>query len=219
MPHSKWENGIKRVATVIKGAQTQVKAYNELTVAGTDLLVYGVLDALKAGTIFDVKFINKSFGSAELAGKYLDCSQHPAYFYIVPEAQKFVYLVSDGEDLYTETYTPHNSRPFAEIAKEFLDLAFVNRTPEKQLRIALSVIKFAADEIRLLDERIAILDESPASRHHPKRPVAAPLRNAVRKGEREKHTFCICRVEVENWENVGVGGYCRVGRESWEIRA
>lgn len=121
IPHPKWENGIKRVATVINGAQTQVKAYNELTVAGTDLLVYGVLDALKAGTIYDVKFINKSFGSAELAGKYLDCSQHPAYFYIVPEAQKFVYLVSDGEDLYTETYTPHNTRPFAEIAKEFIE--------------------------------------------------------------------------------------------------
>lgn len=120
-PHPKWENGIKRVATLIKGAQTQVKAYNELTIGGTDLLVYGVLDALKAGVIFDVKFSNKSFGSAELAGKYLDCSQHPTYFYIVPEAQRFVYLVSDGEDLYTETYTPHNSRPFAEIAKEFLD--------------------------------------------------------------------------------------------------
>lgn len=121
VPHSKWENGIRRVATLLRGAQTQVKAYNELTVAGTDLLVYGVLDALKAGTIFDVKFINKSFGSAELAGKYLDCSQHPTYFYIVPEANRFTYLVSDGEDLYTETYTPRNSRPFAEIAKEFLD--------------------------------------------------------------------------------------------------
>jgi len=120
-PHPKWENGIKSVATLLRDSQTQVKAYNELTVDGTELLVYGVLDALRAGTIYDVKFINKSFGSAELAGKYLDCSQHSAYFYIVPEAQKFVYLVSDGEDIYTETYTPHNSRPFAEIAKEFLD--------------------------------------------------------------------------------------------------
>ena len=120
-PHRKWENGIRDVAAFIEGAQTQVKAYNELTVNGIDLLVYGVLDALKAGTIYDVKFSNTKFKDADLAGKYFDCSQHPAYFYIVPEAQKFIYLVSDGEDLYTETYTPHNSRPFAEIAKEFLD--------------------------------------------------------------------------------------------------
>ena len=118
--HPKWENGINAVATLIKGAPVQVTAQRELTIGSMNLLVYGVLDALKAGTIFDVKFSNKGFGSAELAGKYLDYSQHPTYFVIVPEAQEFKYLVSDGEDLYTECYTRKNSRPFEEIAKEFL---------------------------------------------------------------------------------------------------
>ena len=120
-PHPKWEQGIQSVATVIKGAQTQVKAQRELTVAGIDLLVYGILDGLKAGSIFDVKFSNKKFGSAELAGKYLDSPQHPTYFYIVPEAYEFTYLVSDGEDIYPERYTPKDTRPFPEIAKEFLE--------------------------------------------------------------------------------------------------
>lgn len=118
--HSKWENGINAVATLIKGAPVQVTAQRELTIGSMNLLVYGVLDALKAGTIFDVKFSNKGFGSAELAGKYLDSPQHPTYFFIVPEAQEVKYLVSDGEDLYTECYTRKNSRPFEEIAKEFL---------------------------------------------------------------------------------------------------
>lgn len=118
--HPKWENGINAVATLIKGAPVQVTAQRELTIGSMNLLVYGVLDALKAGTIFDVKFSNKGFGSAELAGKYLDSPQHPTYFFIVPEAQEFKYLVSDGEDLYTECYTRKNSRPFEEIAKEFL---------------------------------------------------------------------------------------------------
>lgn len=121
VPNPSWENGIKAVATAIKGAQTQVKAQRECTVGNKTLLVYGILDALKAGVISDVKFSNGSFGSAELAGKYLNASQHSAYFYIVPEAYRFDYLVSDGEDLYTETYTRSNTRPFEEIAAEFLN--------------------------------------------------------------------------------------------------
>lgn len=116
----KWEKGVNAVASLIKGAAWQVKASRELSVGSTELLVYGVIDALKAGVIYDVKFSNKSFGQAELAGKYLDSPQHPAYFYIEPEAREFRYLVSDGTDLYTETYTRENSRPFQEIAAEFL---------------------------------------------------------------------------------------------------
>ena len=116
----KWFDGAKAVATVIKGASVQVKASRELTVAGMDFLVYGILDALKAGSIYDVKFLNKSFGSAELAGKYLESPQHPAYFYIVPEALDFTYLVSDGQDLYTERYTPEDCRPFPDIVAEFI---------------------------------------------------------------------------------------------------
>ena len=115
-----WANGITAVATAIKGAQTQVKASRELRIGDMTLFVYGVLDALKAGTIYDVKFSTKGFRSAELAGKYLDSPQHSTYFFIVPEAREFIYLVSDGDDLYTERYTPENSRPFEEIAKEFL---------------------------------------------------------------------------------------------------
>ena len=123
----KWYAGAKAVADVIKGAPVQVKAYRDLTVGDMDFLVYGIMDALKAGVIYDVKFSNKSFGSAELAGKYLDSPQHPTYFYLEPEATEFQYLVSDGTDLYTETYTRKNSRPFPEIVSEFIgSLAAMN---------------------------------------------------------------------------------------------
>ncbi len=118
--YPKWYKGANAVATVIKGAPVQVKASRELSVGSMDLLLYGILDALKAGTIYDVKFSNKSFGSAELAGKYLDSPQHSAYFYLIPEAHTFKYLVSDGEDLYTETYTRDATIPFPELAKMFL---------------------------------------------------------------------------------------------------
>ena len=84
------------------------------------VLVELLRDALKAGIIYDVKFSNKGFGSADLAGKYLDSPQHSTYFYILPEARAFQYLVSDGVDLYTETYTPAQSRPLSEIVDEFI---------------------------------------------------------------------------------------------------
>ena len=119
-PHPKWESGIKKVAAYIRNAPVQVRVKREIQVDGVTYLVYGILDALKAGVIYDVKYVTKSFGSVDLAGKYLDSYQHPAYFYMVPEAYEFNYLVSDGTDLYKETYTPANTRPIADIISEFI---------------------------------------------------------------------------------------------------
>lgn len=118
--HKKWESGIQKVAAIIRGAPVQVRASRELEVDGMTFLVYGILDALKAGVIYDVKYKAKSFGSLDLAGDYLDSAQHPAYFYLVPEAREFQYLVSDGEDLYIERYTPQESRPLSSIIGEFI---------------------------------------------------------------------------------------------------
>lgn len=116
----KWENGINAVSSIVNGSIFQFKAQRELVIGKYNLLVYGILDALKASIIYDVKFCNKSFGSTDLAGKYLESPQHPAYFFLVPEATEFQYLVSDGEDLYTEVYTRSITRPFEDIAKEFI---------------------------------------------------------------------------------------------------
>ena len=117
--HSRWEKGAKLIADRIRGAQIQVSVYRTIEVEGVKFLLHGKLDALRAGTIYDVKKLSKSFGSAELAGKYLNSPQHPAYFYLVPEATTFEYDVSDGEDLYTEIYTRENTRFIGDIIKEF----------------------------------------------------------------------------------------------------
>lgn len=119
-PHELWEPGIQAVAKVIRGAQFQVRLSREIEVAGMTFLVYGVPDALKAGVIYDVKFVNKDFSKIELAGKYLNSAQHPFYFYIVPEAHEFNYLVSDGQDLYKETYFPEQARSAGSIIGEFI---------------------------------------------------------------------------------------------------
>ncbi len=122
--YPRWYNGAHQIAQIIKGAPTQVKASRPLEVDGIPFLVYGVLDALKAGTIYDVKFTSKSLGGAEpphLYGKYLSSAQHPAYFYIVPDAMDFKYLLSDGEDLYIEQYRREDTRFIGDIIYEFIE--------------------------------------------------------------------------------------------------
>ena len=81
--------GACKVANIIKGAQIQVQVHRDITVNGVNFELCGILDALKAGVIYDVKFLNKSMGSAELAGKYLESPQHPAYLYMVQGAYEF----------------------------------------------------------------------------------------------------------------------------------
>ena len=113
--------GAKRVAEIIKGAPFQVKASREIEVGGMKFLVYGILDALKAGTIYDVKYMNKSMNSTDVYGKYLESAQHPAYFYLVPEATDFKYLLSDGDDIYIEHYRREDTRYIGDIIAEFVD--------------------------------------------------------------------------------------------------
>lgn len=100
-----WKAAAGRIADIIRGGQIQVKVQRDIEVDGELYLLYGICDAVKAGTIYDVKWSEKGFGSAEMAGKYLESPQHPAYLYCLPDALKFVYLCSDGNDLYTEAYT------------------------------------------------------------------------------------------------------------------
>ena len=120
LPHPRWEPGIRAVAKVIQGAPVQVKASRELHLPGATFLVSGSLDALKAGTIYDVKFTSSSLASRSVAGKYLCSVQHPTYFFVVPEATEFKYLVSDGSDLYVESYPRDDCEPLEDIILRFL---------------------------------------------------------------------------------------------------
>lgn len=118
----KWESGIRQVAGVISGAAVQVKLKREIEVGGMRFLVYGILDALKAGVISDVKFKNNSFNNdkVHVYGDYVKSPQHPAYFYLCPEAYEFQYLVSDGECLYIEKYHPDESPFISDLIADFI---------------------------------------------------------------------------------------------------
>ncbi len=95
----RWYHAAAQIAIRIGGGVLQYRAYKELQIGGLTILLYGRLDALKAGEIFDIKF-----SSGYERGKYLSSTQHPVYLEIVSEAKCFTYLVSNGTEVWTETY-------------------------------------------------------------------------------------------------------------------
>jgi hypothetical protein len=88
---NRWYGAAAEVAGTIRGGVLQYKAKKEIVVSGVQFLLYGRIDALKAGVVYDIKF-----SSSYDVGKYFNSTQHPTYLELIPEASKFTYLVSNG---------------------------------------------------------------------------------------------------------------------------
>lgn len=87
----------------------QVKLSKNITTNTGEYVLYGRLDCLKAGTIYDYK----STGSYDV-GKFYGSYQTLIYFELCPEANEFIYLIcnnyKEGKipqelNLYQESYT------------------------------------------------------------------------------------------------------------------
>jgi hypothetical protein len=111
----KWYEAACKVARLVKGGQLQYKAKKEITVSGVKLLLYGRLDVLKAGEIIDIKF-SKSYDR----GKYIDSTQHPTYMELIPEAYRFTYLVTNGSEVWTESYRRDETPDIVPVIEGFL---------------------------------------------------------------------------------------------------
>lgn len=111
----KWYEAACKVAGIVKGGCLQYKAKKEITVSGIQILLYGRLDVLKAGEVIDTKF-SKGYER----GKYIDSTQHPVYLELIPEADRFTYLVSNGSEVWTETYRRDETPSVFPIVEAFL---------------------------------------------------------------------------------------------------
>lgn len=115
--YPKWYFAAEKVADIIRGGLLQVPESKTVEIDGMQIFLYGRLDALKAGKIYDIKFS----GSYD-RGKYIDSTQHPMYLELVPEAQSFVYIISNGTDVWTEEYRREELiTPITYIASDFLE--------------------------------------------------------------------------------------------------
>lgn len=112
----RWYDAASKVADIVRGGQFQLKAKKYVTVNGIDFLMYGRLDVLKAGTIYDIKF-TKNYDR----GKYFGSTQHPLYLDLIHEVGRFTYLISNGTDVWTETYTREETRSIYPVIGDFAD--------------------------------------------------------------------------------------------------
>ena len=110
-----WMEPAQKVAGIIRGGQLQYVATRMVVVDRTEFLLYGRLDALRAGRIYDIKF-PKSYDR----GKYIDSTQHPMYLELLPSAESFTYLVSNGTELWTEEYRRDETRSIFPIIRDFV---------------------------------------------------------------------------------------------------
>lgn len=110
-----WFEAALKVAGYARGGQFQCTASKRVTLQGMELLLYGRLDVLRAGHIYDIKF-SKTYDR----GKYIDSTQHPMYMELVPAAMDFSYLVSNGTDVWTETYRRDETPSIYPIIADFL---------------------------------------------------------------------------------------------------
>lgn len=111
-----WYKPVTEIVEIVKHAQQQVRLYRDIQVGGVSFLVNGVIDYLMAGQIFDAKY-SKSYRT----GKYLTSPQTSFYFYLIPEARSFTYLISEGKYLYKEVYRPDEVEPIERTIKHFMD--------------------------------------------------------------------------------------------------
>ena len=111
----KWYEAAHKVAGIVRGGQLQYKAKKEITVSGIPILLYGRLDVLKAGEVIDIKF-SKGYER----GKYIGSTQHPTYLELIPEAYQFTYLVSNGTEVWKETYRRDETPNIITIIEAFI---------------------------------------------------------------------------------------------------
>lgn len=115
-PSEQWYSAAEKVARRCAGGILQYKVKKALMVGDMELLLYGRLDCLKAGEIIDIKF-SKGYDP----GKYFSSTQHPTYFELIPEADRFTYLVSNGSAVWPETYRRDEAGDIRPVIADFFD--------------------------------------------------------------------------------------------------
>ncbi len=103
------------ISPIIEGGAFQIVGKEEATIDGVDFLLYGRLDVLKGGVIYDIKRVGRY-----APRKYAKSYQHGFYLELFKDAKKFEYLAYDGKDLHTETYYRDQCRDTKDAISQFL---------------------------------------------------------------------------------------------------
>lgn len=104
------------ISPIIEGGAYQIVGKKNVQVNGMNFLMYGRLDVLKGGTIYDIKRVFKYS-----LPKYKWSSQHGFYLDLFTRANDFKYLCYDGNKLHIEQYFRDQYIPTTEVISQFIN--------------------------------------------------------------------------------------------------
>jgi hypothetical protein len=99
---------------IVKGGLYQVRISKNIG----DYLLYGVIDVIKAGTVYDLKYT-----SNYEVGKFIKNYQTSVYLELVHDAKEMTYVVSDKEsegEIWLETYKRTETQPIMPVIEQFM---------------------------------------------------------------------------------------------------
>ena len=109
-------DGTTCISPIINGGSYQIVGKKDTKIDGINFLMYGRLDVLKGGTIYDIKRVGRYS-----VQKYQKSYQHAFYLYLFSRAEKFTYLIYDGNNLHTETYYRSDCVDIKSVVKMFIE--------------------------------------------------------------------------------------------------
>lgn len=106
---------------IVKGGAFQIVGKKYETISGLNFLLYGRLDVLKGGTIFDIKRVQ-----CWKLNRYKTSFQHPFYLHLFSECNDFKYLIFDGVKGRIERYTRDECEDIKVVIADFINWLSIN---------------------------------------------------------------------------------------------
>lgn len=101
---------------IVKGGAWQIVGKKREVIGGIDFLLYGRLDVLKGGKIYDIKRV-----SSWKNGKYAKSYQHAFYLHLFSDCNEFEYLIYDGKKGHIEHYYRDECEDIRDVINDFVN--------------------------------------------------------------------------------------------------
>lgn len=111
------------IADIVWDGVWAVTGNKTIEISGQEFVLHGKTDVLRGPDIFDIKFVKRYKCS-----KYFSSTQHKMYFEVLPHTERFTYLVSDGKEVYQETYNRDETNSIIPVIADFL--SWINQFPD-----------------------------------------------------------------------------------------
>jgi hypothetical protein len=105
---------VSEIADIVQDGAWQVKVYKNMIIDNIQFFLYGRMDVLKGINAYDIKY-TENYDT----GKYFDSYQHPFYLSCI-DVPNFVYLISDGKNVWREDYKKINLNPIENTIRDFI---------------------------------------------------------------------------------------------------